>query len=127
MSANNTCPAAAAAVHNPKIEASEWRTPRRSRGSSIAAKHSRSPPAPARASTRADSATSATAGCASTRASTRAGGAGAGTTGAAADATGMTDCTRNGATDRDQDLQQALLLRRLRCLRPADTPNATQP
>jgi hypothetical protein len=123
MSANNTCPAAAAAVHNPKIEASEWRTPRRSRGSSIAAKHSRSPPAPARASTRADAATSATAGCASARA----GGAGAGTTGAAADATGMTDCTRNGATDRDQDLQQALLLRRLRCLRPADTPIATQP
>jgi Pyridine nucleotide-disulphide oxidoreductase len=39
MSSSNTCPDNTIAVHNPKIVGNQWRIPRGSRGSSMAAKH----------------------------------------------------------------------------------------
>jgi hypothetical protein len=98
MSANNTCPAAAAAVHNPRIVGTECRTPRRSRGSAMPAKHSHSPPSPAAASTAARSIRTSVVGVVPGVVPVAATGA--------TDQAGMTDCTRNGAADRIKDLQE---------------------
>jgi len=94
MSVSVICPASTAAVPNPRIVASEWRIPRRRRGSGIAAKHSSTLPPLTRANADACSIKTATeASAAPARGGISTGG---GTGGV------LTDCTGNGATDSDE-------------------------
>ena len=121
MSSNSSCPDVTAAVHSPRIEASEWRTPRRSRGSSIAAKHSNNPSAPAPASIVLSTPTCPT------RTSTAAGSAAGSTpTTGGTDPAGMTDCTCNGATDQTKILRKSSSYVAPLPF-PRDAPTATTP
>ncbi len=134
MSFSSSCPDAAAAVHNPRIVGSACRIPRADRGSVISAKHSNSPRPPARVSTAACLASTATAASADPAATEEAAEEAAEeateeatATDSAGDTAGMTDCTRNGATDQAKDLQEVPRLTGLRCPFPGGHAHRDQP